>query len=576
MKIIVFGCLLILNLLTLPSAQAIVDPLASPNNKFGIHIISSTPDEASPAADLVNSTGGDWGYVTVLIESKDRNKEKWQTFFNELRRRHLVPLVRLATQPEGSVWKIPYEGEEIAWADFLDSLIWPTKNRYIIIYNEPNQGQEWAGKVDSRSYAKVLDKTITALKSKNPDFFVLNAGFDASAPPKAPLFEDEERFLTEMNQEIPGIFNRLDGWVSHSYPNPGFVGSPSGTGKGTVGTWAWELQLLRGLGVSKNLPVFITETGWKHSEGKTYDKSLPGSETVAKYFQQSFSNSWSYSNIVAITPFLLNYQDYPFDHFSFKKIDGTTSNSKILGASFPGYYPHYQTILEMPKNKGLPKQEMKAELVSGTIYPMVVSNENYTIPLVFKNTGQSIWNDQGQVELKAVLGGKELGINSVKLTLETRVEPGQEATFKLQLHSPLSGTFPVKLQLFSGEEVFDQPPLNFSTQVQSPLSLLVSASLGWKNSFEGLYTLEIDSDYLKTKKEVKLDALGRSESFLASYLLPDHSFIFTLSKSHYKPKTIQLVLKPGTNFLSFGSLEPDLLSTLLNPQELWRLLPFSN
>src|SRR3989339_833535 len=61
--------------------DAIVDPLAVPNNRFGIHIIGATPDESSPAANLVN-TNGDWGYVTFLIESKDRNHEKWQEFFN--------------------------------------------------------------------------------------------------------------------------------------------------------------------------------------------------------------------------------------------------------------------------------------------------------------------------------------------------------------------------------------------------------------------------------------------------------------------------------------------------------------
>ena len=52
------------------------------NNKFGIHIISPVPKEASDAASLVNQNG-DWGYVTFLIQSNDRNKDKWQEFFNE-------------------------------------------------------------------------------------------------------------------------------------------------------------------------------------------------------------------------------------------------------------------------------------------------------------------------------------------------------------------------------------------------------------------------------------------------------------------------------------------------------------
>ena len=93
------------------SVHAVVDPLSVANNKFGIHLIQAIPDESSPAASLVN-TNGDWGYITVLVESKDRNQNKWQEFFNDLRRRHLIPIVRLATQPEGGFWKRPYEGEE--------------------------------------------------------------------------------------------------------------------------------------------------------------------------------------------------------------------------------------------------------------------------------------------------------------------------------------------------------------------------------------------------------------------------------------------------------------------------------
>ena len=106
------------------SVKAISDPRAVPNNKYGIHIISATRDEASEAARLVNNNG-DWGYITVLAESSDRNEQKWQEFFNELRRRHLIPIVRLATKPDNGNWERPYEDEGTAWADFLDKLVWP-------------------------------------------------------------------------------------------------------------------------------------------------------------------------------------------------------------------------------------------------------------------------------------------------------------------------------------------------------------------------------------------------------------------------------------------------------------------
>src|SRR3989344_1909058 len=192
-KILVFIFLLVVFLFLpttnypLLTAHAIVDPLEAPNNKFGVHIISATPGELSAASEMVNFNG-DWGYVTFLIESKNRDQYKWQQFFNELRRQHLIPIVRIATKPVNSHWERPYEGEEKAWADFLDSLNWPTKNRYVVIYNEPNHAKEWGNFVDPKSYAIVLNKTITALKEKNQDFFVLNCGFDSSAPHQPPEY----------------------------------------------------------------------------------------------------------------------------------------------------------------------------------------------------------------------------------------------------------------------------------------------------------------------------------------------------------------------------------------------------
>ena len=173
---------------------AIVDPLQVPNNKFGIHIISPSPDESSPGASLVN-TNGDWGYITVLITQKDKEKDKWQEFFNDLRRKHLIPIVRLATSPSGNNWIRPDPDDANSWADFLNSLNWPTKNRYVIVFNEPNHGTEWGGAVDAKSYTQTLDKMITALKTRSGDFFILNAGFDASAPQLSPKYQDELSFM---------------------------------------------------------------------------------------------------------------------------------------------------------------------------------------------------------------------------------------------------------------------------------------------------------------------------------------------------------------------------------------------
>lgn len=546
------------------TAYAIVDPLSSPNNKFGIHLIQATPSESSPAAELVN-TNGDWGYITVLIESKDRKADKWQEFFNDLRKRHLIPIVRLAAEPENSHWKRPAGGEEQEWANFLDKLNWPIKNRYIIIYNEPNHAAEWGGAIDAKNYAQVLDKTITALKNKNDDFFVLNAGFDASSPSKPPMYEDQALFLRQMNEEIPGIFERLDGWVSHSYPNPEFSGSPNASGRGTIRSWFWELQFLRQLGVTKNLPIFITETGWKHSDGINHNSNLYSPDEVADNFKIAFGQAWNSDRIVAVTPFLLSYQESPFDHFSFKKNGGSE------------YHPHFHLIKNLPKTAGKPQQENKAELIKGEIFSSLSAGQNYEIYLTVKNTGQSIWNSTNTVKLAALAGGDLFAIEDQKIPQNIKIEPGGEYTFKFIISTPnLGGVQKIILNLFADDKEFDSPPLIFTPTIKAPVILKVKANLKWKSSSEGSYILKIKGSIEEIVKSIDIASDGISEEFEARYLLPDYSFTLTLEKPYYKYGQITKSLNSGVNVLDFGILEPDLLSAFVDPREFWKLLPLSN
>lgn len=569
--------LLILVILMLfpKSAQAIVDPLSVSNNKFGIHLIQATHEESSPAASLVN-TNGDWGYVTVLIESKDRNHDKWQKFFDDLRRRHLIPLVRLATGPEGSYWKRPYEGEEQAWADFLDSLNWPVKNRYVIIYNEPNHAAEWENSVDPKSYAQILDKTITALKSKSEDFFVLNAGLDVSAPSKSPRYEDALNFMKAMDEAVPGIFNKLDGWVSHSYPQPEFVGSPEAFGRGTVRTYLWEIQQLKDLGLTKDLPIFITETGWKHAEGIKLDLRFPDVQTVSKYYQNAFENAWNHPKIVAVTPFLLNYQEDLFDHFSFKKPEHLKEKIIDIFNKNPEtdsiYYPMFETIQNMPKTAGKPVQEFTAKLLTGEIYSSIVAGEIYPISLTFKNTGQSIWNDGNQIELKAIEGEKDLGINQASIPKDIKIEPGQEYTFNLNLKAPLDGSYNVVLNLFEGNNQFSSQPEKFNTKVKLPVILKIITSLGWKSGFAGNYFLKVKGVNGESIQSITLNEGGISKEIEAKHLLPDYSFEFFLEKPFFLTKTINQKVYAGVNTLNFGTLQPNLLMAISRPIEFWKAI----
>src|SRR3990167_7096255 len=59
------------------------NPLAVPNNSFGIHILDE--NDLNDAASLVNSGSGDWGYITLVIRKDERDTKRWQNAFDEMR-----------------------------------------------------------------------------------------------------------------------------------------------------------------------------------------------------------------------------------------------------------------------------------------------------------------------------------------------------------------------------------------------------------------------------------------------------------------------------------------------------------
>lgn len=440
------------------------NPLKQPNNRFGIHIIEPNIENAVEAAKLVNSNGGDWGYVTVVLRFDDQDKNKWQAFFDKLRELHLVPIVRLATKMAPFYWEKPKEEYASQWAEFLDSLNWPAKNRYVIIYNEPNHAREWGGATNPGEYAKILDQTIGALKKKNPNFFILNAGIDASSPHNPPFYYDAQLFLQAMNAAVPGIFDKLDGWASHSYPNPAFAGSPNDRGRGTVKNYEWERKVLKSLGAKYELPVFITETGWVHSDGVKKNPGLPSPSAVAGYFEQAFRGAWARENIVAVTPFTLNYPAAPFDIFSFLK--------PVLGAQTQ-YLPQYEAVSQLPKLRGEPEQEKRAKLVVTPGYLLLSQGKSFK--LTFENTGQAIWGTQG-VYLVVLIKNQEGGIRV--LPLEKEVKPAEKYTFTIELGRKIRDPKPeLAFNLYYREDPMLENPAEltlYSEPQTTPFSNLAS------------------------------------------------------------------------------------------------------
>ena len=317
--------------LTAKPASAVVNPLVVPNNKIGIHIL--TTSELPAAAKLINSNGGDWGYVTIPLQAGDENLVKWQAFMNACSKYHVIPIIRLATEDDyfnTKVWAKPTPDDVVDAANFLNSLSWPTKNRYVIIYNEVNRGDEWGGHADPAAYAQILSTAVSVFKSRNPDFFIISAGLDNAAPNQGNTYINEYTYLRAMNQAVPGIFNQIDGFSSHSYPNPGFSQPPEPNSLTGIGSFIHERDLIQSMS-NKKLPVFITETGWSSD-------AVPQS-TQAQYYDQAFKTVWNDPDIVAITPFLLQAGAGPFQQFSFLNTDGSKTKQ-------------YQYIYTMPKTRG--------------------------------------------------------------------------------------------------------------------------------------------------------------------------------------------------------------------------------
>ncbi len=328
--------------------HAIEDPLSKPNNKFGIHILF--PTELDEAAKLINSSGGEWGYVIIPIQSGDRNIDKWQSFLNEAGNKRIIPILRLATEGDyfnTHVWRKPRHEDVLDFANFLNSLEWPTKNRYVIVFNEVNRGDEWGGQANPSEYAQLLSYAVTVFKSLHPDFYIIGGGFDNAAPNQGTEYIDQYNYMRQMNNAVPGIFNQIDGYASHSYPNPGFSQPPSVVSSKSISSFTYERELLNQLS-SKRIPIFITETGWSNES--------VSEEERARYYEVAFQNTWNDQDIVAITPFLLNATG-PFAKFSFISENGSQTKQ-------------YKTFQSLRKEKGTPTLNNKVLAAVDPINPV--------------------------------------------------------------------------------------------------------------------------------------------------------------------------------------------------------------
>ena len=280
---------------------------------LGIHILS--PSEAQAAEKLFQADHQDqkWHYVTIPLSLDDLNqKDAWNNFFAYAKEQKLIPIVRLASKFDNGAWVVPTKSDIVNLISFLSSLNWPTDDKYIIVFNEVNHSKEWGGHVDPAEYAGVLQFTSDWAKSENKNYKILPAAMDLAAP-NGGSTREAFSYLDAMRQTQPRIFDFIDYWNSHSYPNPAFSAPPGAKGQNSLSGFQDELAYLQQK-TGRDYETFITETGWIENASTR--------PWLTSYYEYAVQHVWNDPHVKAVTPFVLEGDPGPFSGFTFLNRNG--------------------------------------------------------------------------------------------------------------------------------------------------------------------------------------------------------------------------------------------------------------
>lgn len=273
---------------------------AQGQSRLGVHILET--EEVNGAASLLPNGG----YVTVPVRLDQLDIKKWQKFFDDADRNKIIPIIRLTTTHDG-FWELPTRKNIIAFASFFSSLDWHRGDLTIVAFNEPNHALEWGGTVDADNYADTLLFLANWFHTEKKHYIVLPAALDVAAG-ATKLEQPAFVFLSTLVNRHPEIFDHVDGWNSHAYPNPGFSGLPTDSSRMSVRSYQYEWEFIKQK-TGRDFPVYITETGWDNTKKK--------GAMIAQYFRTAYEKIWKPDNrVVAITPFLFDAQTKPFSDFS--------------------------------------------------------------------------------------------------------------------------------------------------------------------------------------------------------------------------------------------------------------------
>ena len=218
----------------------------------------------------------------------------------------------------------------------------------------------------------------TSLHDAPFDAFVMLAGHDLYTPQNPPEYYDAGVFMEGMAAAESQIFCKPDGLASHSYPSRNFTGDGFASGRYSPRGYQWELEIMTRLAPDgckdhvRNLPVFITETGYKVGPGGLDNQSAyENMKGVLDYYAND-------NQVVASTAFVFIACGEPFTPFAIAGCDGTQLNG--VG----------QAIQELTKTKGEVNHIHKAQTTIECPKELV---ENMDTMCIFeaKNLGTDIW-----------------------------------------------------------------------------------------------------------------------------------------------------------------------------------------
>lgn len=374
----------------------------SATRKYGVHLLLDDdgkypdpvhwspevwPEHLAYARKLV----GPGGYVQEVVRVDDLKVAKWQGFIDLCGKEGLTPIVRLASSYDHDrlQWNAPptdpdrpgYSATARRFREFVAALSWPGPTRYVIVGNEPNRGDEWGNRPDPAAYARYLIDVADALHGVGAT--VLGPSLDNYCPNSngQPIngyrYLDAESFLDGMISANPAALAAIDVWSSHAYPlgpfvedpskqafqvdyafgasNPRHQAPPPGVCNRGVNAYVWELwKAGQHLGPRvANLPVMITETGWRHrgsqdSKAKDHANAVVPDDLLASYVDLAYhgndgkylelpSTGWTPWNddprVLGVVLFALDGYPRDWGHSNWLELDGSGS---VIGVT-PAY-----------------------------------------------------------------------------------------------------------------------------------------------------------------------------------------------------------------------------------------------